>query len=198
MHYTFPSITHISQVLAAINGKDEFIVKHDEVLGYKVVNYIVNFAETFPPVVDERTAILRECRGLVFDAGNGEIISRPLHKFFNFGEKSSEVPDFSRPHRILQKLDGSFIRPIRTKTGPMAGKLMFGTKMGVTEVAQKIQPFIEKNKQYVDFCHWCCDEGKTPTFEFTSPSQQIVIHYQIDMLTMLAIRDNITGEYIPY
>ncbi len=48
MRYKFPIITDLSQVEAAIKGREEFIVAERE-FGY-VVNYLVNFETTFPQI----------------------------------------------------------------------------------------------------------------------------------------------------
>jgi RNA ligase len=53
--------------------------------------------------------MVRECRGLIFNAETGEVISRRLHKFFNIGElpeTQAEKVDITRPHIILEKMDG--------------------------------------------------------------------------------------------
>lgn len=199
--YEFPHIRNLNDIRPAIAGRDEFIVAERD-WGY-VVNYNVNFADTFPtPNTDDEELnhlykIRRECRGLIFD-NNENIISRPLHKFFNINEReetqSSNI-DLSQSHIILEKIDGSFIRPFRT----LDGILRWGTKMGETEVANLVIPFLEKNKNYIDFAHWACDNNLTPIFEFTSRKQRIVVDYgREDNLTLLAIRHNFTGDYIPY
>jgi hypothetical protein len=53
--------------------------------------------------------IAAECRGIVFSP-EGKILSRRYHKFFNLEEKGylSKI-DFSQPHIILEKLDGSMV-----------------------------------------------------------------------------------------
>ena len=88
MNYKFPHITHIDQVKKAIEGKEEFIIKVDEEHGIAIVNYNVAFEDTFPPVIDEKTALLRECRGITFDLETGRVLSRKFHKFFNLDERS--------------------------------------------------------------------------------------------------------------
>jgi hypothetical protein len=106
MHYTFPKITHINDILPAIEGSPEFIVAERD--GYKVVNYMVNQPDTFPEVTDYNSAVRRECRGIIFDT-DGNLISRRLHKFFNCGERDEtqiDKIDLSKPHVILEKLDG--------------------------------------------------------------------------------------------
>ena len=124
MNYEFPLIRNISDVLPAIAGRDEFVVAEKE--GYTVINYNVMFADTFPDVDSGRTtisgeriqnfdaAIRRECRGIIFDTATGEILRRPFHKFFNVNERDETQDhrvDLSRPHAILEKLDGSMIAP---------------------------------------------------------------------------------------
>ena len=96
----------------AIKGKDEFVVK--DCGSYSIVNYTVAFADTFPEIVCDHDAILRELRGAVFDNTTGECISRRYHKFFNVGEREETLPenlDFSKPHVVLEKLDGSMVAP---------------------------------------------------------------------------------------
>lgn len=84
MRYQFPRIEHINDVLPAIEGREEFIVAERE--WGKVINYMVNLADTFPPVAtsggsarmrEEQSrlkALRRECRGLLFYP-NGKIMA---------------------------------------------------------------------------------------------------------------------------
>lgn len=193
MHYKFPEIRTIADVLPHVEGRDEFVVAERE--GYTVINYVVAMADTFDMSGpdDLGGAIRRECRGLIFDR-EGNIISRPFHKFFNINEREetqSHVVDMSQDHVIMEKMDGSMIRPILVD-----GYLRLATKMGVTNVAMDAEAFMAKNTKYKDFCIWCLKEGLTPIFEWTSPFNQIVLPYEEDMLTLLAVRDNLTGEYL--
>src|SRR6478609_139429 len=98
-------IEHINDVLPHIEGRPEFIVA--ERPGYKVIDYNVAFFDSF----DDPMRL--ECRGIKFDA-KGKILARPMHKFFNVGERPDTQPellDFSKPHIITEKLDGSMIHP---------------------------------------------------------------------------------------
>lgn len=193
MKYKFPHITHIDDVLPYVEGRKEFVVadKGD----YVVVNYVVAMSSTFDR--DNGWEYRRECRGLIFCNETGKVISRPAHKFFNVSEREetdiSNI-DISQDHIILDKLDGSFIRPFRTADGVMR----VGTKMGETDIAAMAKPFFEKN-EYKAFADWCCDNDLTPVFEFLSRKQRIVIDYGAeDQLVLLFIRHNVTGEYIKY
>jgi len=193
-HYQFPKITHLSEILEAIEGREEFVVKVDEENGYTVVNYLVNFEDTFPPVTDRRTALLRECRGITFDTATGKVISRKYHKFFNLGERAETLPtaiDWSKPYRRFKKLDGSMITPLLIR-----GEVRFCTKMGLTGVAAPVDAWAEDRVEYHEFCKYWMSQGKTPIFEWCSRIQRIVIDYPVTQLILTAIRDNESGEYM--
>jgi len=207
MHYTFPTITHINDVLPAIQGRDEFIIARKD--GYQVVNYAVAFEDTFPPVMtggdptiqtlddvyDEVAAVRRECRGLIFD-DEGNLISRRYHKFFNVNERDetqADRIDWSQPHYILEKLDGSMISPIMVR-----GNLRWTTKMGITDVAMQTEVFVAANPIYADFARQCIKDDMTPIFEWCSRKQRIVVDYAEDQLVLTAVRMLKSGQYMDY
>jgi T4 RnlA family RNA ligase len=205
MHYKFPEIRHIQDVLPAIEGRDEFIVAERD--WGKVVNYLVVLPDTFPEVktsggsagmratADRIKAIRRECRGLLFYP-DGRIMGRRLHKFFNVNERDETQLgriDLTRPHVILDKLDGSMITPVYTDTG-----IRWGTKMGITGVSMQAEVYVANNRAYTDMAVKCLQENQTAIFEWCSRSQRIVVDYPEDRLVLTAVRDNITGEYLSY
>lgn len=201
MNYEFPIIRNISDVLPAIAGRDEFVVAEKE--GYTVINYNVMMADTFPYInqtchfeFDYIAKVRRECRGIIFDSKTGDIIRRPFHKFFNVNEREEtqdHVVDMSRPHAILEKLDGSMIAPFIVD-----GQLIWGTKMGATDVAKPVEEFVKNNPQYESFALNMIATGYTPIFEWCSRKQRIVLDYKEDQLILTAIRIMATGEYLPY
>jgi RNA ligase len=140
-------------------------------------------------------ALRRECRGIVFDK-EGNILRRPYHKFFNLNERDetqfSQV-DLSKPHSILEKLDGSMIVPYRVN-----GRIVWGTKMGDTEVASPVHQFVADNPQYVEFFEACEIHNLSPIFEWMSRKQRIVIDHPVDRLVLTAIRNINTGQYLSY
>lgn len=193
MNYKFPEIRTIQDVLPHIEGRDEFIVadKGD----YTVINYAVSMVDTFDMTGpdDLGGAIRRECRGLIFDK-EGKLISRPFHKFFNVNERpetQSNMIDISKPHMIMEKMDGSMIRPV-----PLNGSFRLGTKMGVTDIAEASEKLL--NDERIAFIQTMIDDNKTPIFEYVAPTNQIVLPYETEDLVLLAIRDNLTGEYVPF
>ena len=198
MFYEFPRIEYLSDVLPAIEGRDEFIVARRD-WGH-VVNYMVNFADTFPDpntAPDERTArnwaIRRECRGLIFD-NSRRIIRRNFFKFFNIGEREETAIynlDFSKEHWVDVKLDGSLISPFLVN-----GEIFWGTKMADPNFHNAVKTFVQKsNIDYIGFCYNLLNNGYTPMFEWTGPKNKIVINYNEEKLTLLAVRHMITGKF---
>jgi RNA ligase len=193
MNYSFPNIYTLDDVRPAIAGRTDFIIAERD-WGY-VVNYLVAMPDSFPPVADDLSAIRRECRGMLFDRA-GNISSRRLHKFFNVNEKEetlSTAIDFNQPHIILEKLDGSMITPIQ-----VTSHIRWGTKMGITDVSMNAEVFVSRNTQYQDFADYIMSFDSTPIFEWCSPKNRIVVEYPHDRLVLIAIRDNVSGEYRSY
>lgn len=195
MNYDFPQIETIEDVLDDINGYDEIRVmdKGD----YTVINYAVAFEDTFKWDSEDSHAssIRRECRGLIFNK-EGKLVSRPYHKFFNAGEKEEtqlNKINLYEPHVVLEKLDGSMIRPIPTPDG-----FVLATKAGVTDIAQQAEEFIANKSHYNTFIGKCIQKGTTPIFEWCSRKNRIVIDYPEDQLILTAMRYNDTGKYVEY
>jgi len=193
MNYTFPEIRTIDDVLPHIKDREEFIVAERD-FG-TVINYMVSMPDTFDMSGpdDLGGAIRRECRGIKFYP-DGKIAARTLHKWFNINERAETQTheiDMSKPHATEDKRDGSMVHPMMVD-----GYVRWMTKMGITEVAMQAEEFIAKNAKYKDFAVWCIENVMTPTFEWTSPFNQIVVPYQTDDLVLLTVRDNITGRYL--
>jgi RNA ligase len=194
--YDFPHITHINDVLPHISGKEEFRVMEKD--WYVVINYAVAFEDTFQWDANDPvgSAVRRECRGLIFDTETGNLISRPYHKFFNAGEKEEtqiNKINLYEPHVVLEKLDGSMIRPIPTPEG-----FRLGTKAGITDVAMNAEVFIADKPHYARFIHKCLSINVTPIFEWVSRKNRIVVDYPTDNLILTGMRYNNTGNYVDY
>jgi len=196
MKYKFPVINTINDVLPHLDGRKEFVIANRG--DHIIINYAVAFADTFCPVTTLGDAIRRECRGLIFRASDGLIIRRPYHKFFNVGEKEETDPkiidELLDDAHSLEKLDGSMIAPYAVTFG----NLRWGTKMGDTDVARMVIPFLERNGHYIEFARGLIISGYTPIFEFCSRQQRIVVDYEVERLVLTAIRNMETGEYLPY
>lgn len=213
MNYTFPRITDINEVRRACQNANkrvgtECFIERNTGHGYIVFDYIVSVRGLFPDLtgdeaVDRETKLVRECRGLIFDEKTGQVLARGYHKFFNANERPEVLEqniDMTQEFVILEKLDGSMLRPVRPfdQRGPN-DPIRFGTMMGWTEIAKPVDDFVAKSPY--GYAHLVLDmeaANKTPIFEWCSRKQPIVIDYPQDMLVMTAVRDNITGEYFEY
>lgn len=205
MKYDFPIIENIKDVHYAIKGSKEFIVVDRG--PYKVINYVVVTQDTFPSVKTSdgsaadcvKSQILkslrRECRGLIFDR-EGKLVSRPYHKFFNMNEREETLEnnvDLNEDHIVLEKLDGSMVRPF------YVGKdVRWATRMGITGVAMEAEMFVAKNPIYNVFAKSLLDNGYTPIFEWLSKDNPIVIQHSKDNLVLTGVRNMLDGNYLDY
>jgi RNA ligase len=187
---TFPIIRHINDVLPSIEGRKEFLVVKKD--GYTVIDYVYQVNDTFDD------PIRRECRGLKFCHNTGNLIARPFHKFFNYGEKEYHNDiDWNKPYILMDKMDGSMIHPAIVN-----GRVRFMTRMGITEHAERCEKrhltkyFEEDLLSFYDDNDDDAFSNYTPIFEWTSPENQIVLPYEKDELTLLAVRNNTTGSYL--
>lgn len=201
MFYEFPYIKYIDPLLKAIQDADEFVVSEKD--GYTVINYNYIKEDTFPDVLDYATiirgggsdydldaALRRECRGIIFDK-DGVLVRRPFHKFFNFRERAETLyANLKMEHTVMNKMDGSMVAPFI-----IDGKLLWGTKMGVTDVSAQVEP----SKFHENFARYCITQlNCTPIFEWCSRKQRIVLDYPHDTLALTAIRHMSTGVYMSY
>lgn len=210
----FPEITKITDVLPHVEGDSAFrVIEKDS--GHTFINYNHMGNDVFPPLpsdkdwddvmgdewethsleeLDHHARIRRECRGIAFYTGSGLIASRPFHKFFNAGEREEVAIDtlpFNKPHLIMDKLDGSMIRPLMTASG-----FRWGTKMGVTDVGVLAEQYIAPRQNYVDAAYEAMRRGWTIIFEFVSRRNRIVVDYAEEDAILLAARELFSGRYI--
>ncbi len=198
LHYEFPTIHNISDVLPHIDAKNFRVVEKGELT---FINYAKMGTDPFPDILRGNTpemnlsaAMRRECRGIAFFTGTGDIASRPFHKFFNAGERA-DMPladiQMHRPHINLNKLDGSMVRPL-----PLSSGVRWGTKMGITDVAMLAEAFAADHEKYRAFAEFCIRWDTTPIFEFCSRDNQIVLDYPTPRFVLVDMRFNHTGGYM--
>lgn len=183
----FPTIKHIDDYLPFVQGK-EYIGVNKQDNGATVVCYNISNEKSFS------TPEEKEARGIAFDQ-NGDIISRPLHKFFNLAEREEVQPHNLNWNTIVagfDKMDGSMI------TAGFIGNEFFvkSKKSFKSDVAVSAKAFCVENSKYIRFTEYCSLAMLTPIFEFTSPEHRIVLRYNQENMTLLHIRNTITGEYL--
>ena len=78
------------------------------------------------------------------------------------------------------------------------GKWIAKAKMSfVSDLAIRAQKIFDENIELHDFLDHCIWKDVSPIFELTSPENKIVLQYHHEELSVLQIRDNETGEYLP-
>ena len=135
-----------------------------------------------------------ECRGVAFDA-DGYICSRPLHKFFNLGEKEylqkDQVLARSDLVGVYEKLDGSMIA-----TAWVDGRLELRSRKRFDNAVTKLAwPLLLANPRMHEFACIAAENGYTSIFELTHPEARIVCNPGEAQLQLLHVRNNVNGEY---
>jgi len=180
----FPLITNINDILPHVEGREDFKVMDKG--KYFSIDYLFTLEDSF----DDPMRL--ECRGIKFNR-DGSILARPFHKFFNVGEKEHHHDiDWAREHIIMHKLDGSMVHG-----ACIDGQPYLMTRAGHTDVAQAAEKHMSDGVHSIVILSELLPQF-TPIFEYTSPDNRIVIKYERPEITLLAVRDNLTGHYWPY
>lgn len=149
-----------------------------------------------------------ECRGIMFEVGLGRdcpiinpirLASMPMEKFFNLNECPYTMDlslDNDNIRNITHKKDGSLI-----STYIDSGELRLKSK-GSIDSDQALYAMIwleqTKNKRFRDDLYSLTfNYNFTVNLEWCSPYNRIVIGYDSDHLSVLNVRRNDNGRYIP-
>lgn len=143
-----------------------------------------------------QTRLIRECRGLLFDARTRRIAARPIHKFFNHGERVEDdaAVDWTAPHQVQEKLDGSLLYPAVLSDGTV----LWCTRGGVTETARQAEQAVGAHVLAAVAATMLEHEGRalTPSFEYVGPANRIVLAYPVPRAVLLAVREREEGRYL--
>jgi RNA ligase len=154
----------------------------------EIVSYRISDKELW----DDPAAL--ETRGNVYDVQTGECICACFPKFFNVGERTDTQPDIVKDSfvEVFEKRDGTMVTPVKIDEN-----VYWKTKKSFfSEVALLAQSLVPA---YVNLMVSGCLPRYTPIFEFTHPDNRIVLDYGSEQnFTLLAIRDNDTGEFLPW
>ena len=141
------------------------------------------------------------CRGICFQIDdNGEyvnLVSRPMDKFFNYGENPFTMLDpnilSNEIEMCLDKLDGSLISSFMNTNF----KVQLKSKGSfISEHAILANKLILENKKLENEVTALEVLGYTSNFELLSPKLRIVIPYKENQLRLLNARNRKTGEYL--
>lgn len=187
----FPRINTIDELIQHVGNKEEIRFKTEIADGeeFTIVCYMIADEDTF----DSEWS--RECRGVTFH--KGRVVSRPFEKFFNYKENASVNEETLKNKVVLysmDKLDGSMISFVNINN-----KFVPKTKKSFTsDVAIKAGKFLNNgyNEHVIRFLKYIESHNATAIFEYTAPSNRIVLEYKTEQLTLLAVRQNVTGEYL--
>lgn len=186
----FKTIRGIEDLRPFVQDKKE-IRFHTQPNGTTLGCYLFMDSSTF----DSAEAL--ECRGIAFGA-DGSVCSRPLHKFFNAGERPGLTPKdlLARTDivRVYEKLDGSML-----VTALVEGALQWRSKKSFSsDVVKLTQEFLScpENHPTAAFALAVARAGWTAIFEMTHPLARIVVAQESPQLRLLHVRDNLTGAYL--
>ena len=133
----------------------------------------------------------RVSRGLILNWHTGEIVARAFDKFFGYGQRGHYPAKDAHIVRILEKMDGSL--GILYRIG--FDRYRVATR-GSLESDQALWATDYLN---ANFDLSVLPDDWTLLFEIIYPENRIVIDYSgFEGLVLLAIRNRITGEYLPW
>lgn len=174
----------LTEAMKALEGREEFAVKNRD--GLTVINYLITLPDSF-------VGIRENFRGVVFDDATGEIVSLPLHKFYNVNQKEHTQLHLigEQECRVLEKFDGTMCHALK-----VGGRLVLASRMGWdSEQAVMATKLLAKKPELFDLIGREVDEGRTPIFEYVGPYNPVVLHYKAEDLVYLWSRDRKTGIY---
>lgn len=186
----FPIIRHIDDLRPHLADKKEmrFMTQPN---GVTIGCYQFSDSRTFD------SALALECRGIAFGP-DGQVVSRPLHKFFNLGERpgvlSEDVLARADLVGVYDKLDGSMIA-----TAWLNDELHWRSKQSFgSDVVRLAKTFLAEPAQaaMVAFANKVAKAGWTAIFELTHPEARIVVNPGAPRMRLLHVRDNLTGTYL--
>jgi T4 RnlA family RNA ligase len=171
--------------------KEEFSLVVRDYPDRVVLNYNQIDSPRFNPITDE-------CRGLILRKDTWEVLARSFDRFYNIGEGEQWKQYPIKDARFDQKLDGSLIsvyhdgekwnvatRGMAYAEGETAAGFTFNELFKMAVKDTKLWKYLE------DFAS---SKYYTYVFELTSQFNKIVTPYSEPSVTLLAMRDNATGD----
>jgi len=170
--------------------RDGYIIEHKHpTLDLYLYNYTRKCS--FDKAWNETTLL---CRGLILD-GEGNIVSLPLPKFFNWGELTTEQQKKyeKMSFTATEKLDGSC--GIAWKHN---GQYGIATR-GSFSSEQAIWATNLLNTKYKNLLPYIRFENVTLVFEIIYPKNRVVVNYgDFADIVLIAVMNNETGEDISF
>ncbi len=140
-----------------------------------------------------------EARGITFHVDDNNkfksLVSLPMQKFFNYKENPSVIGiEHYKVERAMFKEDGSLISSmllnnelfLKSKGSPESEQAVISTKLLYNDKHLYLKTLDLEKQHY------------TVNFEYTAPSNRIVLPYTESKLTVLNARNRLNGEYLSY
>eukprot|EP00397_Hematodinium_sp_SG-2012_P000611 GEMP01000612.1.p1 GENE.GEMP01000612.1~~GEMP01000612.1.p1 ORF type:complete len:1893 (+),score=526.37 GEMP01000612.1:201-5879(+) len=158
-----------------------------------------------------RSAVRRECRGLLVDVKTGHVLARRFPKFFNVNEfpesQQDRLSSLPGPFQCTEKLDGSMCSPLvidgqlRWATKAILGPRIeaFVRKQGICSVENEEGGAALHSKSAETLSITCLEKGLTPIFEWCDVGSPVgVIGHDVQRLVLVAIREIESGAFWEY
>jgi len=144
------------------------------------------------PEIFAQVPSLNECRGLIWNTDNGQVVARPFPKFWNYGQAgAAEIPLYA-PVVVTDKVDGSLGILYRE---PSTGYPAIATRGSFASDQAKHATKLVRTK-YGEWAERKSALGETLLFEIVYPENRIVLSYgQDDDLFLLGAR-SISHGYV--
>jgi RNA ligase len=132
-------------------------------------------------------------RGLIVDESTGDIVARPFQKFFNLGHMgrpetwAENLPAYLP--EITEKLDGSL--GVLYRFGGLTAIATRGSF--ASDQASWASAWYSKHLAHAEW-----PQGWTPLVEIVYPDNRIVVRYEWEGLSLLAMVNNDSGIEMPY
>lgn len=185
-------------LIIACEASESFYYTDQELddVTYRIFNYRIASYTEF--LMDDAL----ECRGHTFEIdkdGNAvRLVSWPLEKFFNINENLLAMNlDLNNPEFIVEKLDGSKISSY-LHNGHVRLKTKGSLKSDQAIAAMELLFNDHSHRQLKEGVMMLTMRGYTVIMEYTAPDNRIVLGYDQPKLSVLAVRNNEDGEYIPW
>ena len=135
-------------------------------------------------------AVTLAARGLIFYKDTGDIVARPMPKFFNFGQAETNKISTNGPIEVTEKEDGSM-------------GVLYKAPDGRYAVSTRGSMHSEQAEHATDLYRarydlsWVPDEDHTFIFEIIYPDGKIIVDYgDMDDLILIAAVNKATGRSV--
>lgn len=180
-------ITRIEDLQSLVQGGETNWKQYGEVIAQEIDGLVLFNYSPLAQVQGRWNTFEQISRGLILNRATGEIVARPFDKFWNWLEGGRKAS--GHVVTITEKLDGSLGILYR-----VAGQYKIATRGSmVSEQALWATEFLKKHSLEG------LSEEYTLLFEIIYPENRVVVDYgKREMLALLAVRNRVTGHYLPF